>query len=198
METKWWHKCYDYNVPTTIRYPKVPIQNFFFTSAAQFPHKACTSFYGTELTFRQVRSQVLRMANALGNLGVKKGDRVGMALPNCPQYVIAYYAAMSLGAIVVNMNPIYTKDELKFMMSNSGLETLFTFDMVLNTMRPLAKELGLKRVIVTKVTDYIAGFGVSDAKSLDLEEGWYHFSELIEKPQTNGSRGSVYQRSIRP
>jgi len=114
-------------------------------------------------------------------MGVQKGDRVGIALPNCPQYVIAYYAAMSVGAIVVNMNPIYTANELKFMMENSGLETLFTFDMVLGTMRPLAKELQLKRVIVTKVTDYINGFGVSDAKSLELEDGWYHFSELIEK-----------------
>lgn len=164
----------------------MPIQNFLHISAAQFPHKACTSFYGSELTFRQIRSQVLRMANALFNMGVKKGDRVGLALPNCPQYVVAYYAAMSVGAIVVNMNPIYTQSELKFMMENSGVETLFTFDMVMNNMRPLAKELGLKRVIVTKVTDYINGFGVSDAKALELEEGWYHFSELIEK--TNDER----------
>ena len=181
METRIWHKFYDYNVPLDVRFPRMPIQNLLHVSAAQFPHKACTSFYGSELTFRQVRSQVLRLANALMKMGVQKGDRVGIALPNCPQYVIAYYAAMSVGAIVVNMNPIYTANELKFMMENSGLETLFTFDMVLGTMRPLAKELQLKRVIVTKVTDYINGFGVSDAKSLELEDGWYHFSELIEK-----------------
>jgi len=181
MEERIWHKFYDYNVPLEVRFPRMPISNLLHVSAAMFPHKACTNFYGSELTFRQVRSQVLRMANALLQMGVKKGDRVGLALPNCPQYVIAYYATMSIGAIVVNMNPIYTSNELKFMMQNSGLETLFTFDMVLNTMRPLAKELGLKRVIVTKITDYINGFGVSDAKSLDLEEGWYHFSEIIEK-----------------
>ncbi|MCX7983077.1 MAG: long-chain fatty acid--CoA ligase [Syntrophales bacterium] len=181
METRIWHKFYDYNVPLEVRFPRMPVPQFLHVSAAQFPHKACTSFYGSDLTFRQVRSQVLRMANALLKMGVKKGDRVGLALPNCPQYVIAYYAALSVGAIVVNMNPIYTANELKFMMENSGLETLFTFDMVLGTMRPLAKELQLKNVIVTKVTDYINGFGVSDAKSLELEEGWHHFSELIEK-----------------
>jgi len=78
------------------------------------------------------------------------------------------------------MNPLYTHDELKFMMENSGLQTLFTFDTVLPVMRPLAKELGLKNVIITKVTDYIQGFPVSTAKSLDLEEGWKHFSELVE------------------
>lgn len=181
METRHWHKSYDYNVPTTIRYPKFPVQNLVHIAAAQFPHKASTNFYGSELTFRQIRSQMLRMANAMIKMGLKKGDRVGMALPNCPQYVIAYYAILSAGGIVVNMNPLYTHDELKFMMENTGIETLITFDMALPTMRPLAKELGLKRVIVTKVTDYINGFGVSDAKSLELEAGWTHFSELIEQ-----------------
>jgi long-chain acyl-CoA synthetase len=131
------------------------------------------------------------MANALTALGLKKGDRVGMALPNCPQYVIAYYAILSAGGIVVNMNPLYTHDELKFMMENSGLETLFTFDMVLPTMQPLARELGLKRVIVTKVTDYINGFGVSDAKSMNLEEGWYHFLNFWRNTRTSVSPGST-------
>lgn len=179
-ETKPWTKCYDYNVPHTIQYPRIPVQNFLHLAAATYPHKAATNIYGSTMTFRQIRSQVLRMANALTQMGVKKGDRVGLALPNCPQYIIAYYATMSLGAIVVNMNPLYTHDELKFMMQNSGLQTLFTFDMVLPVMRPLAKELGLKNVIITKVTDYIQGFPVSTPKDLDLEEGWKHFSQIIE------------------
>ncbi len=179
-ETKPWQKCYDYNVPKTIQYPKIPVQSFVHLAAATYPHKAATNIYGSTMRFRQLRSQILRMANTLTKFGVKKGDRVGLALPNCPQYIIAYYATMSVGAIVVNMKPMYTHDELKFMMENSGLQTLFTFDMVLPVMRPLAKELGLKNVIITKVTDYIQGFGVSTAKSLELEEGWHHFSELLE------------------
>ncbi len=180
METRSWHKHYDYNVPTTIRYPRFPVQNLVHIAAAQFPHKAAVDFYGSEMTFSQLRTQVLRMANALAQLGVKKGDRVGIALPNCPQYIIAYHATLSVGAMVVNMNPLYTHDELKFMMENTGQETLITFDGALPTMRPLARELELKRMIVTRVTDYINGFGVSTAKTLELDEGWHHFSELIE------------------
>ncbi len=179
METRFWQRNYDYNVPTTIRYPKFPIQNLVHLAAAQFPHKAAVDFYGTELTFRQVRDQVLRLANAFIRFGVKKGDRIGIALPNCPQYIIAYYAALSAGAIVVNMNPLYTHDELKFMMENTHLETLITFDGALPTMRPLAIELGLKQMIVTRLTDYIKAFDVSTAKDLELEEGWHHFSELL-------------------
>lgn len=190
FETKPWLNCYDYNVPKSIQYPKIPVQSFVHLAAAMYPNKAATNLYGSKMTFRQIRSQVLRLANALIQFGVQKGDRVGIALPNCPQYIIAYYAALSAGAIVVNMNPMYTHDELKFMMQNSGLQTLVTFDMVLPVMRPLAKELGLKNVIITKVTDYIQGLPVSSAKSLDLEEGWYHFSELVNS-QTNESLPKV-------
>ena len=83
---------------------------------------------------------MLRMANALGKLGIKKGDRVGIHLPNCPQYPIAYYATLSLGAIVVNMNPLYTMDELKLISEVTEIKALITFDMALDTIRALAKK----------------------------------------------------------
>ena len=105
---------------------------------------------------------------------------MGIHLPNCPQYPIAYYAALSLGAIVVNLNPMYTADELKLMAHTTGMTTLITFDMVLPAVRALCKEVQIPRVIVTEVTDYIKGFGVSTAPSLELKEGWHHFSALID------------------
>ncbi len=179
MQARPWQKNYDYIVPTSIRFPEFPVQNFLHLAASQFPFKAVTDFYGSEMTFSQLRTQMLRMANALTQMGVKKGDRIGLALPNCPQYIIAYYAILSAGAIVVNMNPMYTHDELKFMLENTAVKVLVTFDSALPTMRPLAKELDIV-LIVTRVTDYITGLGVSTAKGLELEEGWHHFSELIE------------------
>lgn len=179
MQARPWQKNYDYIVPTSIRFPKFPVQNFLHLAASQFPFKAVTDFYGSEMTFSQLRTQMLRMANALMQMGVKKGDRIGLALPNCPQYIIAYYAILSAGAIVVNMNPMYTHDELKFMLENTAVKVLVTFDSALPTMSPLAKELDIV-LIVTRVTDYITGLGVSTAKGLELEEGWHHFSELIE------------------
>jgi long-chain acyl-CoA synthetase len=185
METRPWHRHYDYNVPTTIRYPRIAAQGLFQLAAGTFPDKPATNFYGTELTFWQIREQMLRMANALGILGVKKGDRVGIHLPNCPQFIIAYLATLSLGAIVVNLNPLASPSELKFIIETTGLETLFTFDMMLANIRTAVKEAKVRRVIVTRVTDYITGFGVSTAKDLDLDAGWRHFSELIAgNPQT--------------
>jgi len=181
METKPWHRLYEHNVPTTIRYPRYPAQQLLHISAAMFPHKAATNLYGSELTFGQLRTQVLRLANALIGMGIKKGDRIGMAMVNCPQFIVAYFAILSAGGIVVNMNPMYTHDELKFMMENTGMTGIFTFDGALPVMRPLVREVGLKHVIVTKVSDYMDGSAISSAKKLDLEEGWRHFSELLEE-----------------
>ena len=180
MTARPWQKFYDYYVPQTIRYPRYPAHRIFQLTAGACPNNVCTSFYGSELTFWQVREQVLRFANTLAAQGVKKGDRIGIQLPNCPQFIIAYLAVLHLGGIVVNINPLYTPTELKFIIENTTMETLVTFDMILANVRPAVKETGLRRVIVTKVTDYINGLGVSTAKSLDLEEGWLHFSELIE------------------
>jgi long-chain acyl-CoA synthetase len=183
MELKPWHRHYDYNVPTTVREPRLPIHELIQVSANSYPDKAALNFYGTEITFWELRLLIIRFANALGALGVQKGERVGIHLPNCPQYPIACYAVLSLGAIVVNLNPMYTAEELKLILSTTGLTTLISFDMVLAAIRALDREVHIPRVIVTKVTDYIKGVTVSTAASLDLEKGWHHFSTLIDNVQ---------------
>jgi long-chain acyl-CoA synthetase len=192
METKSWHRHYDYNVPTTIRYPRLSAYDILQLPVGSLPDKTALDFFGSQMTFWELKLQVLRMANALGALGVGKGERVGIHLPNCPQFLIAYFATLSLGAIVVNMNPLYTPDEIKLIMTTTGMETLVTFDMVLPNVRQVAKDIGLKRIVVTKVTDYIKGLGVSTAKGLELDAGWHHFSELIEScSQTRRPRVQV-------
>lgn len=180
METRFWHSSYDFNVPTSIRYPKIPVPELVNIAASITPNKPALNIYGTEMPFFELRRQIHRMANALAGLGVQKGDRVAVHLPNSPQYMIAYYAAMSLGAIVVNLNPMYTIEELKGISENTGISTLFTFDMVLPNIRPLCEAVEIKNVVVTKVTDYINGFDVSTPEQLELEKGWHHFSRLLE------------------
>jgi len=179
MESKFWHKNYDYSIPTSIRYPKIPVHELVNIAASSFPNKAAFNLYGSEMTFWEVRQEVMRMANALAKRGIKKGDRVAVHLPNCPQYAIAYYAIMALGAIVVNLNPMYTAEELIAINNNTGTTAMFTFDMVMPAIKAVAEGTDIKQFIVTRVTDYIEGFGVSTAKDLELPEGWLHFSELL-------------------
>ena len=164
MENRPWQRHYDYSVPETIRYPRIPAHQLLQIPTSTFPDKAALNFYGTETSFFTLRTQILRLANALGKLGVKKGDRVGIHLPNCPQYVISYYAALFLGGIVVNLNPMYTTEELKALTENTGVTTLITFDMVLPFIRTLCKETEIPRVVVTKVEDFIDGMPQSTPK----------------------------------
>jgi long-chain acyl-CoA synthetase len=180
MEKRPWHCHYDYDVPITIRYPRIPAQDILQIPANAHPDKPALNFYGTEMTFWELRQQILCLANALGALGVRKGERVGVHLPTCPQYVIAYHAALCLGAIVVNLNPMYTAEELKALCTNTGLTTLITFDMVLPHIRQLCQAVEIPRVVVTKITDYIARFDRSNPADLELEEGWHHFSLILE------------------
>ena len=180
METRPWHRHYDYNVPTSLRYPHIPAHFLAQVAIGIYPDKAALNFYGTEMTFWEVRTRMMQLASALGGLGVTKGERVGLHLPNCPQFVLSYLAVLSLGAIVVHLNPLYTVDELTHIVKTTGMTTLITFDMVLPVVRPLVADARIPRVIVTKVTDYINGFGVSTGKDLELEEGWHHFSALID------------------
>ncbi len=192
MESRPWQRHYDFFVPQTIRYPRIPLHELMNIPATYFPDKAALNFYGTEMTFWELRSAVWRMANALGNLGVRKGDRVGMNMPNCPQYVIANYAAMCLGAIVVNLNPMYTTPELRHAAEASGMTTIFTFDTVLPYIRQLCQEVDIPRVIVTRPSDFIKGVPCSTKQSLELEPKWHHFSELLDScPQTRRPRVQV-------
>jgi long-chain acyl-CoA synthetase len=180
MDARPWQRHYDFDVPTTIRYPQVPAHHMLRIAASAFPDKAATHFYGTELTYWELRAQALAMANALGALGIRKGDRIGVHLPNCPQYMIAYFAVLHLGAIVVNLNPMYTAEELERCITGTGIGTLFTFDMVLDTLRSVHRKGRALCAIVTRVTDYIDGFPRSTASEMDLEDGWRHFSDLLE------------------
>jgi long-chain acyl-CoA synthetase len=180
MQGRPWQRHYDFDVPTTIRYPRIPAHQLLQVTAKAYPNKAALNFCGTKTTFWELRVKVLRMANALGALGVKKGDRLGIHLPTCPQHVIAYQAALSLGAIVVNLNPMYTVDELKAIVVTTGVATLITFDEALPNVRALCGAVKIPRVIVTRMTDFIDGFGRSTPAGMEFEEGWKHFSLLLE------------------
>ncbi|MBA3323220.1 MAG: AMP-binding protein, partial [Pyrinomonadaceae bacterium] len=103
-----WLGHYDYRVPTHLNYPRRPLYELLRFAAGEVPDAIATTFLGANLSFREVKEQADCFAAALSRLGIAKGDRVGIMLPNCPQYLIATFAIFRLGAIVVNVNPLYT------------------------------------------------------------------------------------------
>ena len=174
-----WVKFYDVDTPAEIRYPQYPIQEMLRNTASIFPEKAATWFYGKEITFWELYLTVNRFAQALLGLGIKKGDRVGLILPNTPQFVIAFQAIVSVGAIVVNMNPMYTVDEIKGIVDTTEPVMIIGYDGIIPNLRALTDLRDIPHVIVTKLSDYMPGTVMSTAASLGLKPGWHHFSELL-------------------
>ena len=150
-----WLKFYDEGVPHTLEYPSITVPEFLRQSAQNFPSQVATVFLGSRLTYRQLKAQVDQLAGQLYQMGVRKGDRVAIMLPNCPQTVIAYYATLSLGAVTVLTNPLYVERELEHQWEESGVETVFVLDLLWPRVEALRRKLPLKRVIVTGVQEYL-------------------------------------------
>jgi long-chain acyl-CoA synthetase len=185
-----WIRHYDHLVPPEINFPQWPVYELLFNTANNHPDKIAMWFYETETTYWDLAMQVIRFANALVGIGVKKGDRVGVLLPNSPQFNLAFWGTLTAGAIVVNMNPMYPVDELEFMAKITELETLITYEECVPKIKELTKRVKIPNVIVTKLSDFIKNSGVSTPESLGLEPGWYHFSQILDacgntsKPRT--------------
>jgi long-chain acyl-CoA synthetase len=150
-----WFKFYDEGVPHTLEVPPVTIPDFLRQSARKYPSQVATVFMGARLTYRRLKEQVDRFAAALMDLGVRKGDRVAIMLPNCPQAVIAYYATLSLGAVAVMTNPLYVERELEHQWTEAGVETAVILDRLWSRVQKVHPKTPLKRVIVTGIQDYL-------------------------------------------
>ncbi|MBN1583656.1 MAG: AMP-binding protein, partial [Anaerolineae bacterium] len=149
-----WFKFYDEHVPHSITYPEITIEQALTASAAKTPDAVATIIKGGKLTYAELDALVDRMAAALQALGVKKGDRVALHLPNCPQFVIGYYATLRIGAIAVPCNPVYVARELEHQISDAGAETIITFSAFHKTIEEIRDKTPLKHIIVAKIQSY--------------------------------------------
>ncbi len=107
-------------------YPQLSLPELLEQSAAAKGNAPLIDFMGRKFSYAEVQDAATRVGEGLRKLGVRKGDRVGLYLPNTPHYVAAYYGALRIGAIVVNVSPLYSVDELCHTVEDSGLRVLFT------------------------------------------------------------------------
>jgi long-chain acyl-CoA synthetase len=149
-----WFKSWPSDVPKTKEpYPEVSIYRMFADAAARFPDNPATAYFGKRLTFRELHVEIERFSGVLVSLGVKQGDRVGLLLPNCPQYLIAWYACQRIGAIAVGNNPLYTQRELEHQLADAGIQVMVVLDQVYENFGKVRDAVGVREVIATKVTD---------------------------------------------
>ncbi len=192
-ESRPWLKHYDPQVPPHLTYPRIPLYRLLDDSAAKYPGSPCTNFLGRRLTYRQIKELSDRFAAGIRRMGVRKGDRVVLLLPNSPQFIIAYYGLLKAGAVIVPLNPLSAERELEFYLTDSEAGVAITIPLFLNKVASLLGKTPLKHILCSRLSDFlpfplnlIQGFreqrlvrGVRSAPLVD-------FKELLKQEVTPG------------
>jgi long-chain acyl-CoA synthetase len=149
-----WLKFYEAHVPESIDYPQKLLPVILAEMAVKHPDNPAMIYKDRTISYREFNSTVDRFTAALQQLGVRKGDRVAVHLPNCPQFPIAYYAILGAGAVVVPCNPIYTAREMRHQLKDSGAQMIVTLSLMYPTIQQIRAETALQHVIVAKIKTY--------------------------------------------
>lgn len=155
MTEKPWLAHYPPEIPHTLEYPSMPVQEYLTKAYEKFPQKVAIHFMGKELSYEELYQSSMKFANYLQKLGIKKGDRVSIMLPNCPQAVISFYGILYAGGVVVMTNPLYTEREIAYQMKDSGAKAIISLDILFPRISKVLKETDLENVIVTGIKDYL-------------------------------------------
>ncbi|OLN30939.1 long-chain-fatty-acid--CoA ligase [Desulfosporosinus metallidurans] len=166
---KQWVKSYPANVRYHIDYPYKTLGQMLDETVTKMPDTHAMIFGDQTVTYRQFGDQVNRFAGALADIGVVKGDRVGLMGPNCPQWEISFYALLKLGAIVVQTNPMYIEREIAYQMNDSGATTIIVLEMMYPRVKHILEETSLKRVVVF---NFLA--------AVEPAQGMYSYDDLIK------------------
>jgi long-chain acyl-CoA synthetase len=194
MEARPWLKYYDEGVPKTIDYPPVTLFSFLEDAAKNYPQSPCTIFKGQEITYREMNDLTDRLAAGLVELGVKKGDRVGIFMPNTPQFVMAFFAVLKLGGVVVATNPLYKLREIEHQANDAGVEVMLVMSNFYNLIKQVQPNTKIRTVVVTNIKEALSPvlaflFSLTKEKKggfrVQLGAGDYWLQDLIgrHKPE---------------
>ncbi len=157
-----WLNFYEEGVPKAITIPDISVPDLLDRTVDRFPDRIAARFFidpklpPSTLTYRGLQEKTRRFATALFQLGVRKGDRVAIMLPNCPQFLVAFFGTLRLGAIVVNTNPMYVSREMREQFEDSGCETVILLDQFFPRLREIQAATRIRRVIVVDVAGSLA------------------------------------------
>lgn len=157
MEDRPWLDHYDSYVPKTLEYPQIPLHRFLEQAAEAHPQRACTIFKGAEISFGEMEALTDRLAAGLQSLGVERGQPVGLFMPNIPQFIMAFYAILKAGGVVVATNPLYTPRELEHQLKDSGVEVMLVMSSFYETVKKAQPNTRLRKLVVTNVKEYLPG-----------------------------------------
>ena len=150
-EPRWsdrpWTRSYGPGVPARPALPKGSLVDLVDNSVRRYGSKAALEFFGARTSYRELGTLISRAAAGLQKLGVKAGDRVALVMPNCPQHIVAFHAALRLGAVVVEHNPLYTDRELRHQFEDHGAVVAIVWDKAVERVRQLPADVGLRSIV---------------------------------------------------
>ncbi|HEX6060776.1 MAG TPA: long-chain fatty acid--CoA ligase [Candidatus Limnocylindria bacterium] len=146
-------KSYDEGVPASLEYPDVPLHAMLDQAAQLYPASTATIFFNAKRSYASLLKDAKRFSAGLRALGVKQGDKVAIDLPNCPQFLIAFFGALRIGAVVVPCNPLYTPPELRYQLADSGAETIVVLSRGYPVVRAAREGPRVRNVIVTHIKE---------------------------------------------
>ena len=150
-----WFKIWPKLLPKSLDYPEIPLFEPAMVTASRYPNKVAIIYYGGSVTYKELWDSILKFATYLKRIGIRKGDRVAINLPNCPQFIIAYYGILRANAIVVSTDPMLSAEGLKLLLKDSGSKVLVTMAQSLPMVNEIAGSTSLEKVIACEYTDYI-------------------------------------------
>jgi long-chain acyl-CoA synthetase len=190
MDEKIWLKRYDEGVPHHIDYPSLPLFKLLEEAAQKYPQSACTIFKGATITYPEMNELTNKLAAGLHSLGVKKGDRVGIFIPNTPQFVMAYFAILKVGGVVVAINPLYTAREIEHQVNDAGIELMLVMSNFYNLIKQVQPKTKIRQIVVTNIKEAlppVLSFLFTLAKEkkggfrVQLQEGDIWMQDLLAK-----------------
>lgn len=188
-----WFKFWPQEVPQHIEYPEIPISDFLTNTTKNYPGHPAIVYFDREINYQQLNMETDKFATALADLGVKKGDKVALFLPNIPQFIMSYYGALKIGAIETAVSPLYKEREVEHQLHDSEAETLVILDLLYPIAEKVLAKTMVKRVIVTSLKEYMpsstAFFGSLlrkiPAHKVERKPNIYIFQELLAKYDAN-------------
>jgi len=190
MEEKPWFRFWPADVPKNMKYPAVPLQGVLRKTAEEHPEKTAITYFEGEITYGELDALSDQFAVALAKLGVKKGDRVAIFLPNIPQFVIAYFGILKTGAVLTAISPLHREREVEYQLSDSEAETIIALDSLYPVVEKVWPKTKLKHAIVTSLEEYASKAAVSSSK-LEQKPNVYSFQELLKESTEKPPKVSI-------
>jgi len=156
MKTHPWFEYYDPEVPRHISYPSITVVQMLEEAAQKYPTHPCTIFKNTAITYQEMDELTDRLAAGFSSLGIHKGDRLGLLLPNLPQFVLAYFAALKTGAVVVATNPLYKPHEIVSQVNDAGVQVMLVLSSLYSQVKEVQKDTPIRSLVVTRPEDLLA------------------------------------------